>query len=131
MNRKPILRANYLQKKAYSLNSFNIFDDSILKFKAFLIRCQLSQELIRRSVMNILHILLWQYIYIYIRLLHYIRLFFLVLICSGDLEVNPSSTLDYCHSTYDFLKVSTLQIYVTINKLNIIRLTETGFDLSA
>ena len=56
--------------------------------------------------------------------IHYIWLFSLVIICR-DVAVNPGLMLHSCHnflSAHNFIKVSLLRVYVTINKFDIISL---------
>ena len=66
----------------------------------------------------------------------------LVIICIGNFEVNPGpmphscNSFSICHwdlnnfSAHNFIKVSLLGAYVTINKFDVISLSEAYLDLS-
>ena len=62
-----------------------------------------------------------------------------LLICCGDIEINPGrkqSSLTFCHwnlngiGVYDFIKISSLQRYITDHTFNIICLSETSLNSS-
>lgn len=96
----------------------------------------LSRESLHWSFMDILYILTVA------RYMNYIWLRSIVIICSGDVEMNPDPMLLSCHSfslshwnvssfsAHNFVKVTPLWAYVTFNKFNIICLSETYLDSS-
>ena len=74
--------------------------------------------------------------------IHYVWFYSLAIKRSGDIEENPGpkpnscECLSICHwnlniiSAYNFIKLSLLRAYISINKINIICLSETYLDSS-
>ena len=74
----------------------------------------------------------------YILVIYSFNLHHLLLLRSGDTEINPdpmkSSRLNFCHwnlngiATHDFVKVTLLEAFIKANNINIICLSETFLD---
>lgn len=95
-----------IQKRTYSLYSFNIFDifvTNIIALSVVVTFLKLLKLLLSVNFKFLIHFtweenlfvgLLWRF-YIFI---HYKWLFSLVIICCGDGEVSPAPILRSCHS---------------------------------